>query len=153
MKITSKKHYNYLYSSLNGLFMVNLPIKAWAGTMLGILCYITGAESKILEMIGMLLIADFLMGFLTALKHRTLSSDFLVAILYRAAMYFVLLMGVNWFVLMCPYCSLVRELVYLFIAAAELISIMENADLLGFKYAKKIIDLINKNVEEKLYKQ
>ena len=119
---------------------------------MGVLCYITGAEAHILEIIGMLLLADLLMGVLVAIKYKTLSSDFLAGIMYRAAMYLVLLMGVNWFVAMCPYLSFTRELMYFFIASAELISILENADLLGFKYAKRIIECVNKEVEKKLNK-
>jgi len=161
MKITSTKHKNYIFNSFNGLFMINLPIKIWAGSILGILCYITGAEAKILEIIGMLLIADLFMGILAALKNRTLSSDYLVTVMYKAAMYFVLLMGANWFMAMCPWfefniCGLIisiQTLMYFLISAAELISILENADLLGFKYAKKIIRIFNEFVENKLNKQ
>lgn len=100
----------------------------------------------------MLLLADLLMGVLVAIKYKTLDSDYLVTIMYRAAMYLLLLMGTNWFVEICPYLSFVREIMYFFIASTELISILENADLLGFKYAKRIIVCVNKEVEKKLNK-
>ncbi len=161
MKLTSTKHYNYLQDSFNGLFLVNIPIKAILGTILGVLCYITGADAKVLEIIGMLLLADLFMGLLVALKHKTLSSDYIISVLYKAAMYFVLLMGANWFMQICPWFKVIicgaeisiRTAMHFLIASAELISILENAGLLGFKNAKKLIDLINKNLEEKLNKQ
>ncbi len=153
MKLTSTKHYNYIQDSLQGLFFINIPIKGIYTSIMGVLCYITGAEAHILEIIGMLLLADLLMGVLVAIKYKTLSSDFLVGIMYRAAMYLLLLMGTNWFVEICPYLSFIREIMYFFIASTELISILENADLLGFKAAKRIIDVINKNVENKLIKK
>lgn len=152
MKLTSTKHYNYIQDSLQGLFLINIPIKGICTTIMGVLCYITGAEVHILEIIGMLLLADLLMGVLVAIKYKTLDSDYLVTIMYRAAMYLLLLMGTNWFVEICPYLSFVREIMYFFIASTELISILENADLLGFKYAKKIIVCVNKEVEKKLNK-
>ena len=68
-------------------------------------------------------------------------------------MYFILLMGVNWSVAMCPYLSFLRYIMYLLIVSTELVSILENADLLGFKYSKKVIAIINKNVEDKLKKE
>ena len=161
MKITSTKHYNYIQDSFNGLFFVNIPFKAISGTILGAMCYVTGAEPRVLEIIGMLLLADFFMGILVAIKHRTLSSDYIISVLYKAAMYFILLMGVNWFMQICPYFKVIicgaeisiRTIMHFFIASAELISILENAGLLGFKNARKFIDIINKNVEEKLNKQ
>jgi len=161
MKLTNTKHYNYLQDSLQGLFIVNIPIKTISGTILAVLCYVTGADAKVLEIIGMLLLADFFMGILVAIKHRTLSSDYIISVLYKAAMYFVLLMGANWFMQICPWFKIIagnaeisiRTAMHFLIASAELISILENAGLLGFKNAKKIINMINKNVEEKLNKQ
>jgi len=161
MKLTSTKHYNYMQNSFQGLFLVNIPFKAISGSILGVLCYVTGAESRVLEIIGMLLLADLFMGLLVALKHRTLSSDYIISVLYKAAMYFVLLMGANWFMQICPWFKVIicgaeisiRTIMHFFIASAELISILENAGLLGFKNARKFIDIINKNVEEKLNKQ
>ena len=153
MKLTSTKHYNYVHDNLQGLFLFNLPIKAITGSVVAFACYLTGSEAQILEMIGILLIADFFMGILVALKHKTLSSDFIVATLYRASMYFVLLMGVNWTIIMCPYLWFLREIMHFLIASAELVSILENAGLLGFKHAQKIINIINKSVEDKLNKQ
>lgn len=153
MKITSTKHYNYLSNTFSGIFAINLPIKTVFGSVIGTVIYLTGATTQTLEIIGILLLADLLMGLLAAIKHKTLSSDFLVTILYRAAMYFILLMGVNWFILMCPYLSFLKELMHFFIAATELISILENAGLLGFKHAQKVINIINRNIEDKLNKQ
>lgn len=153
MKLTSAKHYNYLYSTVSGVFFINIPFKVIFGSVLGVLCYITGAEARVLEIIGMLLIADLFMGILAAIKHKTLSSDHLVAILYKIGTYLLTLMGINWFVTMCPVFLFVRDLGQFFIASAELVSILENADLLGFKYAKKLICVVNKNVEEKLNKK
>lgn len=153
MKFTSTKHYNYLYNSVIGIFFINIPFKATFGSLLGILCYVTGAEARVLEIIGMLLLADLFMGILAAIKHKTLSSDHLVAIIYKMGTYLLTLMGINWFVTMCPMFLFVRDLGQFFIASAELVSILENADLLGFKYAKKLVCVINKNVEDKLNKQ
>ena len=153
MKLTSTKHYNYIHDSFQGLFLFNLPIKAMTGSVVAFACYLTGSEAQILEVIGILLIADFLMGILVAIKHKTFSSDYIVDILYRAAMYFVLLMGVNWTITICPYLWLLRDITHLLIASAELVSILENAGLLGFKDAQKVINIINRNVEDKLKKQ
>ena len=153
MKLTSTKHYNYLKNAVNGLFIINIPIKSISATIVGIVIYFTGAEAQILEMILMLLIADLFMGVLTALKYKTFSSNYLVSILYKTSMYLILLMGVNWSVAMCPYLSFLRYIMYLLIVSTELVSILENADLLGFKYSKKVIAIINKNVEDKLKKE
>lgn len=161
MKLTSTKHHNYIQDSFNGLFLVNIPFKAILGTILGAMCYVTGAEARVLEIIGMLLLADLFMGILVAIKHKTLSSDYIISVLYKAAMYFILLMGVNWFMQICPYFKVIicgaeisiRTIMHFFIASAELISILENAGLLGFKHAQKVINIINRNIEDKLNKQ
>ena len=153
MKLTSTKHYNYIQDSLQGLFMINLPIKAVTGSVVAFFCYLTGSEAHVLEIIGMLLVADFLMGILVAIKFKTLSSDYVVAILYRATMYFVLLMGVNWTITMCPYLFFLRDMTHFLIASAELVSTLENAGLLGFRDAKRLIGFINKSVEDKISKK
>lgn len=74
MKLTSTKHYNYVYDSVVGIFFINIPFKATFGSLLGILCYVTGAESRVLEIIGMLLVADLFMGVLAAIKHKKLEA-------------------------------------------------------------------------------
>jgi len=152
MKFTSSKHNRYLLNSLNSLFFINIPFKAMLSTLWATLVYYTGNEPKILEFITILLICDLFMGILAAIKHKTLSSDFLVQILYKAAMYLVLLVTSAAFVGMCPYGWVIRDIFRFLIGSAEVISILENADLLGFKYAKRVIECINKEVDKKLNK-
>ena len=139
-------------NTVNSLFFINIPFKAMLSCLWAALVYYTGNEPKILEFITILLVCDLFMGLLAAIKHRTLSSDFLVQILYKATMYLVLLVASAAFVGMCPYGWLVRDLFRFLIGSAEVISILENADLLGFKYAKRIITVVNKEVEKKLNK-
>ena len=138
--------------SLNSLFLVNIPFKAMLTATWAALVYYTGNEPKILEFITILLVCDFFMGILAATKHRTLSSDFLVQILYKGTMYIVLLVASSAFVGMCPYGWVIRDIFRFLIGSAEVISILENADLLGFKYAKRVIGCINNEVEKKLNK-
>lgn len=152
MKFTSTKYKRYLMDSMHSLFFVNIPVKGFLSTVWGVLVYYTGNEPKILEFICILLVCDLFMGILAAIKHRTLSSDFLVQILYKAAMYLVLLVTSAAFVGMCPYGWILRDVFRLLIGSAEVISILENADLLGFKYAKRVIEVVNKEVEKKLNK-
>jgi len=152
MKLTSRRHSRYFSETVNGLFLVNVPLKAFISSLFGTLVYLTGNQPKILEFVAILLLVDLGMGLLTALKHKTLSSDFLVTVLYKAGLYLFVLIGSNQFIQMCPYFSFVGEVFKILIASAEIISIMENADLLGFKHAKKIINLINCEVEKKLSK-
>ena len=142
--------------TLKAFFFANIDIKGAILIGWGALVFITGNDPNVAGIVIALWFGDLIMGILTAWKRKTLSSDYIIDTAYKLVFYIIALASVNWFVQMNGFSQgffgWLDDAVEVLIASAELISIFENADLLGFRYAKKIITMINNNVDKKLDK-
>jgi len=121
-------------------------------SILGTMVYLTGCETKILEAIAILILVDTLFGVMVAIKRKKLQSwSFLMLAMLKILIYLSLLVGIYQAVIL-GFPAWFKDLIIFLIATTEVISILENSSIMGFKWARKIIDRINSEVEEKLKK-
>jgi len=154
--------FNHQIEQLNNLFIMifsNIQFKLIWSSILGLFTFLTGCEEKVLTALIILIAIDTLFGFIVAFKKKRLASyNFFGLLLFKLFLYLSLM------IMSYQAISLVsndalriiiefsRDLIMLGIVLTEIISTLESATLLGFKWAKKIIDKINDKVEDKLNK-
>ena len=154
--------FNHQIEQLNNLFTMifsNIQFKLIWSSILGLFTFFTGCEEKILTALIILIAIDTLFGFCVAFKRKRLASyNFFGLLFFKLFLYLSLMIMSyqaitfatgNWLLIAL---EISRDLVMLGIAVTEVISTLESATLLGFKWARKIIDKINDSVEDKLRK-
>ena len=146
------KHQIEQLKKVNMIFFSNIQVKMIWSSILGTLTYLTGCETRILEAIAILIAVDTLFGVMVAIKKKKLQSwSFLMLALLKIMIYLCLIIGIYQAVIL-GFPAWFKDLIIFLIATTEVISILENSSILGFKWARKVIDRINNEVEEKLYK-
>jgi phage-related holin len=133
------------------IFFSNIELKVIWSSILGYLTFLTGCEEKVLYAIIILILIDTLFGIGAAYKKKALASyNFFGLLLFKLFFYMLLVI----MAFQASICGLpfIRDLILLLIATTEVISTLESASILGFKWAKKLIEKINDNVQDKLLK-
>ena len=133
-------------------FFSNIQMKMIWSSILGTLTYLTGCEANILQAIAILIAIDTLFGIMVAIKKKKLQSwSFLMLALLKMMIYLCLIIGIYQAVIL-GFPAWFKDLIIFLIATTEVISILENSSILGFKWARKVIDRINNEVEQKINK-
>jgi toxin secretion/phage lysis holin len=146
------KHQIAQLKNVNMIFFSNIQIKMIWSSILGTLTYLTGCETRILEAIAVLILIDTLFGVMVAIKKKRLQSwSFLMLALLKIMIYLCLIIGIYQAVIL-GFPAWFKDLIIFLIATTEVISILENSSILGFKWARKVVDKINSEVEQKINK-
>lgn len=147
--------FNHQIEQLNNLIMTffsNIQLKLIWSSILGTLVYFTGCEEKILQAIAILILIDTLFGVSVAIKRKRLQSwSFFFLAMFKILLYLGLIIGIYQAVIL-GFPAWFKDLIIFLIATTEVISILESSSILGFKWARKIIEKINDSVEDKLKK-
>jgi len=152
-------HQKNQLNTLQAMFFSNLEFKVIWATILGSFTYLTGCVENVLIALIILIGVDTILGAVVAYKNKRLASyNFFGLLLFKLFLYLALMVMsyqaislISNEVLKCIL-ELSRDLVMLGIAITEVISTLESATLLGFKWARKVISKINDNVQEKILK-
>jgi toxin secretion/phage lysis holin len=146
------KHQIEQLNNFSIIFFSNIQLKLVWSSILGTLTYLTGCEQRILEAIAILILIDTLFGVSVAIKKKKLQSwSFLMLALLKIMIYLCLIIGIYQAVIL-GFPAWFKDLIIFLIATTEVISILENSSIMGFKWARKIIDKINSEVEQKINK-
>jgi toxin secretion/phage lysis holin len=146
------KHQIEQLKNVNMIIFSNIQIKMIWSSILGTLTYLTGCETRILEAIAVLILIDTLFGVMVAIKKKRLQSwSFLMLALLKIMIYLCLIIGIYQAVIL-GFPAWFKDLIIFLIATTEVISILENSSILGFKWARKVVDKINSEVEQKINK-
>jgi len=151
------KHQKEQLNNLSVMIFSNIEFKLIWSTILGLFTFFTGCEEKVLIALTILVAIDTLLGFCVAFKRKRLASyNFFGLLFFKLFLYLSLmimsyqaiaLVSSEWLRIIV---EISRDLIMLGIALTEVISTLESATLLGFKWARKVIEKINDKVEEKL---
>lgn len=129
-------------------FFSNFQYKAPLAVCFTSISYLLTGDLKTMYIIGILVLIDFITGVLKALKKKNFTSVSFSKTGVKVLLYLLLLIAGHQVVQLRFYPEWIDELIEGYIAAVELYSILENAALLGFRPAKKIIAKLNSELEK-----
>lgn len=132
--------------------IANIDIKIIASSILGFLSYSLGYDYIAVTAIAYLVGIDLLMGIAVSIKHKRFSSASLGVTLYKLFIYMMLLIMAHQALHIHFVPDFFDDMIEALIAVTEIISILENSALLGFKYARAVQKKINEFVDDKLNK-
>ena len=134
---------NFLALGFFSNIQYKIPIAAVAAFVNYSLC----GDVKTLQIIGILVIIDFITGIIKGFKKRNFSSVKLSKTGVKVVLYFLLLVMAHQAEQLFFYPEWTDELVEGYIAAVEIYSILENAALLGFTPALKLAKRLNAKID------
>jgi toxin secretion/phage lysis holin len=132
-------------------FIAGLKIKACLAGILTFICYSLGYNYLAIEVMAYLVVIDVILGIMGAIKMKRFNSYKLMkGMLLKILLYFLLIVAAYQATRLPMMPNWIYNFMALLIALTELKSILENAKLLDFKWAKVIEDKINGLISEKL---
>lgn len=140
-----KQAFTYSFGSLISNFNAKV---FFSGIFTGIMSLI-GYDQNIMKVMACLIVIDWVFGTTNAIKKKTFTSWKFSKIFYKFFFYFLLLIMAHQSVKIAMIPNWFADMVEMFIVVTEIKSILENAALLGWKYAERIEAKINTILEEK----
>ena len=135
-----------------GVLTDNFSLKVVISGAFGLIFIALGGDLAIIVSITWLIVIDWVVAILAAIKNKHFSSWYLGVTLYKILFYLLLMIMAHQALTVKLIPDWFDDLVYFFIALTEIKSILENSSLFGFKYAKIIENKINEFVADKIKK-
>lgn len=132
--------------------LANIDIKIVASSVVSFISYSLGYDYIVVGAIAYLVGIDLIMGIAVSIKHKRFSSASLGVTIYKLMVYLLLLIMAHQALHIHFVPDFFDDMIEALIAVTEIISILENSALLGFKYARQVQAKINAMVDEKLNK-
>lgn len=108
----------------------------------GSLGKLLGGWDKMLQILVILIVLDYLSGVLKSIFTRTLSSEIGWKGIIKKVMFMLTVAVANLIQIVIGNVVPLREIVIAFFIANEALSILENGGAMGIKYPKKLIDIL-----------
>lgn len=112
--------------------------------------YSIGYDYLIIEVLSYLIVIDLVLGATNAFRNKNFTSFRFSRSLYKVLFYLTLLIVAHQAIRLVYMPQWFDELVEMLIVVTEMKSIFENSALLGFKYAVKLEEKLNKFIDEKI---
>lgn len=134
------------------ILVENLRLKILISLILGYLISLLGNDILAISAIAALIVVDWVIAVLAAIKNKRFCSWYLGVTLYKIAFYLALLIMAHQALKINLIPHWFDDVIELFIAVTEIKSILENSALFGFKYAKKLENKLDEFLDEKIKK-
>lgn len=137
-----------MFPSLLVNFFTSFRLKLFFGSIIGFTDYCLCGDFESAKIIAILLSIDFITGVFKGIKNRNFNSFHLARTGTKIVLYFCLLIMAHQAEKLFLFPGWTDDLIEGYIGFVEVLSILENAAVLGFTPARKIARIFNKYVEE-----
>lgn len=126
--------------------------KSFLGLLVGIVSFLFGVDLFIpITAMCVLIILDFILGSIVAYSHGTYSSGKAMKTAYKILIYGALIVAAHMYDVIVNFDNVFGITMIGFLASNEFISIMRNANRLGYQTPKKLVDTISETVRNSAY--